>query len=190
MTWLARYLGICVLFLGVASLGSGAEIRGVAFADSVQTEHGQLELKGLAVLKWARLFEVYAGALYLPPGHSGPAWIEDVPKRLELAYFREIAAQGFADASISLLQKTLPPATYLAIEDRLRDFCALFQDVRPGDRYSITYFPGRGTELSLNHQPLGRVAGADFALAYFGIWLGDNPINPGFRDRLLKPRPS
>lgn len=45
------------------------------------------------------------------------------------------------------------------------------------DRYSLTYMPGVGTELALNDNPLGVIDGADFAAAYFRIWLGDHPID-------------
>ena len=67
----------------------------------------------------------------------------------------------------------------------LQPFYGFFRDVKPGDRYSINYLPEKGTELRFNENPLGDVPGADFAAAYFGIWLGDEPISTGFRDRLL-----
>ena len=145
----------------------------------------ELKLNGVAVLKWAMLFDVYAGALYLPAGVGGQAWSDDVAKRLELSYFREIEAKGFAEASDKILQDNLLPAECQNLAKRLQDFYGLFRDVKPGDRYSINYLPEQGTELRLNEQPLGRVAGADFAAAYFGLWLGAEPISKGFRDRLL-----
>jgi hypothetical protein len=45
--------------------------------------------------------------------------------------------------------------------------------------------PGRGTTVSLNGEPLVEVEGADFARAYFGIWLGDDPMDRGLRKALL-----
>ena len=60
-----------------------------------------------------------------------------------------------------------------------------FRDVGAGDRYALTYQPDIGTTLSLNGEPLGTIAGSDFARAYFGIWLGDEPLRKKFRDRLL-----
>ena len=142
----------------------------------------------MAVLKWARLFDVYAGAFYLPEGIPGLAWTEDLPKHLELSYFRKIKGSDFADTSINLLQRNLPEQEYQVIAERLQRFCSLFRDVMPGDRYSLSYSPGTGTELRLNDRPLGSVPGSDFAVAYFGIWLGQNPINDDFRDRLLSGR--
>jgi hypothetical protein len=176
---------IVALLLSTVVFSQAAVIRGVEFADTVRIDQEALSLKGVAVLRWAMLFDVYAGAFYLPEGRLGGAWAEDLPKRLELSYFREIKADDFADTSIKLLRRNLPEPEYLALAGRLQAFCRLFQDVKPGDHYSLTYTPGNGTELSLNNRPLGSVPGNDFAAAYFGIWLGKNPIDGGFRDRLL-----
>lgn len=179
-------VGIVVaLLLATTVFSPAALIRDVEFADTVRIDQEELSLRGVAVLRWAMLLDVYAGAFYLPGGSSGQAWAEDLPKRLELSYFREIKAGDFADTSIQLLKRNLPEPEYRNLEDRLQAFCQLFQDVKPGDHYSLTYIPGRGTELSLNNQPVGSVPGNDFAAAYFGIWLGKNPINGAFRDRLL-----
>ena len=72
-----------------------------------------------------------------------------------------------------------------ALADRIETLHRAYRDVDKGDRYSLTYVPEQGTELALNGQVLTRVAGADFACAYFGIWLGGDPIDDGLRDRLL-----
>jgi hypothetical protein len=60
-----------------------------------------------------------------------------------------------------------------------------YEDVRKGDRYSLTYIPGRGTELKFNGETRGVVPGADFANIYFSIWLGQNHPYQKFRDRLV-----
>ena len=61
----------------------------------------------------------------------------------------------------------------------------MYRDVEPGDRYRLTYEPGRGTTLSHNGQRLGTIEGADFAADYFGLWLGADPLSESFRDELL-----
>lgn len=175
-----------VLLATWAGSSWSAEIKGVQFAESVTIHGNKLNLNGVAILKWARLFDVYAGALYLPDGEPGANWRQDIPKRLELSYFRDIEGKGFATTSIELLQRNLPPEEFLRIKARLETFCSLFRDVHVNDRYSINYVPGKGTELQFNNTPLGSVPGADFAAAYFGIWLGDKPISRSFRDRLVE----
>lgn len=165
-----------------------AEIKGVRFDDQININSVELNLSGVAVLKWAMLFDVYAGAFYLQVDVPGGEWTKDVAKKLELSYFRKIKAQGFAGASDKLLRENLDPTAYQALSDRLATFYRFFRDVKPGDRYSINYIPGSGTELRFNDKAIGSVPGHDFAVAYFGLWLGSNPINKDFRDRLLSDR--
>lgn len=43
-------------------------------------------------------------------------------------------------------------------------------------------------QLVLNGKPLGTVPGNDFASAIFSVWLGEDPIDRGFRDTLLATR--
>ena len=177
-----------VLSVTLVVCSQAAEIKDVPFADKVVVNNVELHLNGLAVLKWAMFFDVYAGGFYLPENIAGSKWTDDVPKKLELSYFREIEAKGFANASDKLLKDNLSAEEYDALADRLENFYGFFRDVKPGDRYSINYLAGQGTELRLNGESLGSVPGHDFAIAYFGIWLGDNPINKTFRDRLLDGR--
>lgn len=181
-----RFWLVMILFVLLTGLTQAVEIKGVRFRDSLVVDQVELKLNGVAVLKWALLFDVYAGALYLPGGIPEQSWSNDIPKRLELSYFREIEAKDFAEASDKILQDNLLPAEYQPLAKRLQTFYGFFQDVKPGDRYSINYIPGKGTELRLNEQPLGQVPGADFAAAYFGIWLGAQPLSEEFRNRLLE----
>ena len=184
-SFMKRLWLVVLLVVLMAGYCQAVEIKDVRFSDTVVVDQTELKLSGVAVLKWAMLFDVYAGALYLPRGVPGQIWSNDIPKRLELSYFREIEGKGFAEASDKLLQDNLLPADYQALEKRLQTFYRFFRDVKPGDRYSINYLPEKGTELRFNENPLGHVPGADFAAAYFGIWLGDEPISKDFRDLLL-----
>lgn len=170
------------------TVGLAEPIKGVEFPDSVVVADTELTLRGVAVLKWAMFFSVYAGAFYLPAEQPGNDWHEDIPKMLELAYFRDFKAEDFSSSSEKLLKRDLTETEFKRLEGRLEDFCNLFRDVKAGDRYSLTYSPATGTELWLNNQRLGAVPGNDFATAYFGIWLGPTPINTTFRDRLLGAR--
>lgn len=178
-----------VVVLTLSTRVEGEEIAGVHFDNHLRLDQAELSLTGVAVLKWALLFDVYAGAFYLPEGVGGVKWASDVTKRLELYYYRDFKAEDFSSSSDKLLRDNLAPETYQSLSNRLQKFYHLFRDIESGDRYSITYRPETGTELHLNDKLLGQVAGADFAVAYFGIWLGPKPINEGFRDRLLGIKP-
>ncbi|MDX2478783.1 MAG: chalcone isomerase family protein [Desulfuromusa sp.] len=174
-----------ILLLSLVANVQAMEIKGISFADRHPVGQTELTLTGAAVLKWGMLFDVYAGAFYLPHGVSGAEWTSNIPKRLELSYFRNFKAEDFASSSDNLLRENLATEDYQSLAGRLQLFYGLFRDVKPGDRYSLTYEPATGTELRLNDKLLGMAPGADFAVAYFGLWLGSKPINKGFRDRLL-----
>jgi len=178
----------CVLLALLFLLGTSlqaAEIKGVGFEDQILVEGTSLKIQGVALMKWAGFINVYAGALYLPEAHSSTAWDDDITKSLELSYFHGIKAADFGSSSDKLLKNALTEAEYDSLSERLKTFYGLFRDVSPGDRYRLSYSPGKGTELHWNDELLGTAPGADFAQAYFGIWLGDKPINKSFRDRLL-----
>ena len=118
---------VVVMLVATTGFAQSLEIKGVRFSDTLVVEQTELKLNGVAVLKWAMLCEVYAGALYLPAGFRGQAWSNDVAKRLELSYFREIEAKGFAEASDKILQDNLLPAEYQTLAKRLRTFMACFR---------------------------------------------------------------
>ncbi|MEM9177056.1 MAG: chalcone isomerase family protein [Myxococcota bacterium] len=176
---------LSALVLLSAPAASAAEIEDVRFPESVGSEAGPLSLYGLGLLRYRVLFRGYVGGLYLPEGVRPARLFEDVPKALELYYFWDIEGRFFGEAADELLTRSLPPDRLAALRDRLDQLHALYRDVEEGDRYRLTYSPGVGTRLALNGETLGTIPGADFAAAYFGIWLGEDPLNAPFRDQML-----
>ena len=174
----------CVLALA-APRAEAAEIEDIVFADEIAIGTQTLPLQGVALLRYKVIFRGYVGALYLQSGVVGAEVLSDVSKRLELEYFWAIDGSDFGEAAEEILLRELGSAGYAPLRERVQDFHRLYQDVEPGDRYSLSYGPGEGLALAKNGNVLGKVEGADFAAAYFGIWLGQRPIDEGFRDRLL-----
>ena len=174
-----------ILLLAV-TVAAAAEIAGVRFAKTVTAGETTLELVNVGKLRWWMLTP-YVGAFYVGEGVDPARWRDDVPKRLELEYFYSIAGEKFGPAGEEVLARNVPADAIEPLRERLRKIGALYVDVVPGDRYALTYLPGRGTELAKNGKPLGTIEGADFAAAYLAIWLGDEPISEAFRDQLLTP---
>lgn len=164
------------------------EIEGVAFDERVRAGDTVLRLSGLGLLRYRFFFKAYVAALYLEPGTDASSALSDVPKRLEIHYFYGIRGPQFADAAEQLLERNLEPEQLARLRPRLDAFHALYQDVRPGDRYALTYVPGEGTELARNGVALGSAPGADFAAAYFSMWLGPDPLDDSLRTQLLGGR--
>ena len=172
-----------VLFAVLSSTSTIADPR-AQFSPEI-TMHGQtLPLRGTGRLVWMRMVTVYDAALYLPADVPGKDVLRDVPKRLELRYHVSIKGEKFGESAEPYLKKNVPPDELARIRPRIEQLNRLYRDVKEGDRYALDYAPGLGTILSLNGIPLGSIEGADFAAAYYAIWLGGTPISDTLRDEL------
>jgi hypothetical protein len=111
--------------------------------------------------------------------------LSDTAKRIELEYFRAIKGKDFGPATDKSIAKNVDARTYERLRPQIDYHNSLYEDVQPGDRYSLTYIPGKGTELALNGKTIGVIEGAEFAQAVFSIWLGTRPINNSFKKQIL-----
>ncbi len=183
---------LAMVVLVLAGPGSAAEIEGVTFSDAItfsEPVDQTLELNGMGLFRYRILFRAYVAALYLPAGVPGTRALEDVSRRLELNYFWPIASVDLTRAADHFLEAQLGREALLPLRERISTLHRAYRDVAPQDRYSLTYFPGVGTELALNGESLATIPGADFARAYFAIWLGARPLDEALRDGLLGRTP-
>jgi hypothetical protein len=179
-------LALSLALLGAAPAATAAvEVEGVRFAAGHVVGGEALELRGASLLRWRSILKAYVAALYLPADVASSDALGDVPRRIEIEYFWAIDAEDFGRAADALLRRALDPEREAALRARLDEFHASYEAVEPGDRYALSYRPGIGTELAKNGRPLAVVPGADFAEAYFGLWLGPEPIDARLRDQLL-----
>jgi hypothetical protein len=163
-------------------------VDNVTFADSVTIGTKEVPLHNAALLRYLKLIKAYVAALYLPDGVTTENVLSDVPKRLEINYLVSIKGPDFGKGAEPTLKLNHTPVELAKLRSRIDRINGMYRDVKPGDRYALTYLPGRGTELALNGKPLAVIEGADFAAAYFGIWLGRNSIDDKLKRDLLKGR--
>ena len=156
-----------------------------SFAQEYHQDQVTLDLRGAGTLSYLKMFKVYVGALYLPPGVESDRVLDDVPKRLEVAYLRSMRGEDFGEITVKALADRYSAGELAAVEDRVASHSSLYRDVGPGDRQALTYLPGRGTVLELNGDRLGTIPGADFARVLFSLWLGPEPIDNTFKNALL-----
>jgi Chalcone isomerase-like len=168
-----------------ASAVQSAEIEGVRFPEQLQMGEAQLQLRGTGLLRYRRVFKAYVAALYLDERAQADEVLGEVPRRIEIEYFWSIPAERFAQATVDGIARNVDAETFESLQAQIGSFNALYRDIEPGDRFALTYLPGRGTELAHNGTARGVVAGADFAAALFAIWLGENPLDEGLRRKLL-----
>jgi hypothetical protein len=186
-TVIAAWVVLACTGLGTSALATPepGRVEGVAFARQVQVDGRDLPLRGLGLLRYMVFIKAYVAALYLPEAVRAEDALSEVPRHLEIEYFHAIAAGDFAKATTAAIERNTSLVTFRRLEPTITSFNALYRDVKPGDRYALTYVPGTGTTLSYNGAPLGTVPGAEFAAGLFGIWLGPNPLDSGLKRLLL-----
>lgn len=138
-----------------------------------------------APFRWKGWLAVYDVDMAVGPGTSREKPLDGGAVRLEFTYHRAFTAKEIIEGGNALLAKNVPPDELERLKPRLERLNRAYADVRPGDRYTLTHAPGRGLTLRLNSKPLVTVEGDDFAPRYLRIWLGQEPIHKGLRDRLL-----
>lgn len=176
---------IMIIFVCGSTDSFGAEIEGVSFDDSVEINDVKLHLVGTGLLRYMVFIKAYVAAFYLEQGANPEDALSDIPKRLEIEYFHSIDAEDFIFAANTLIPQNIDPDMMPLLRARIDRMNALYEDIHPGDRYSLTYIPGKGTELALNGQPRGVIDGADFASATFSMWLGPRPLSRSLKAVLL-----
>ena len=163
---------------------NAAEVEGIFYSDNYIAESIKLRLTGVGLLRYFG-FKAYTGALYLEEGAPIDDVLSDTAKRIELEYFRSFKGKDFGPATDKSIAKNVDSKTLKQLRPQIDHHNSLYKDVQPGDRYSLTYIPGRGTELALNNEPKGLIEGADFAAAVFAIWLGSKPMSESFKKQIL-----
>ena len=182
----AKIIAPLFMFLvSVTTPASGRVIEGVYFAPRIIVSDLPMELNGVGLKTVWRLYKVSAAALYLAPDVDPRDVLGGVPKRLEIEYFHPIAARDFVNLTDKLLRDNVDHALLAGLQSRIDRFNALYRDVKPGDRYALTYMPAKGTVLELNGVELGVIEGEDFASAVFSMWFGPRPLSRSLKLELL-----
>jgi hypothetical protein len=160
------------------------EIEGISFREKIIVDNKTLTLRGVGLLRyWG--FKAYVGAFYLEEGAKIEDALADNAKRIEIEYLRPIDGEDFGPATNKVLSRNVDSKTFQRLRPRIDYHNSLYEDVQPGDRYSLTYIPGIGTELALNDKPKGIIEGADFGSAVHSMWLGPRPMSESFKKQIL-----
>jgi hypothetical protein len=177
-----------LITVAVATNLYGAKIEGAYFDESYIVEDTKLKLRGTGLLRYLGFIKAYVGAFYLEENCTIDEALADRAKRIEVQYFQAIKGMDFGPATDKSIAKNVDPETFERLRPHIEYHNSLYVDVQPGDRYSLTYIPGRGTELALNGESQGIIEGAEFAAALFAIWIGQKPIDKSFKKQILGSR--
>ncbi|MEY2681970.1 MAG: hypothetical protein RIQ66_531, partial [Pseudomonadota bacterium] len=106
------------------------------------------------------------------------------PFALELTYARDFNGSSIAERSIDEIKRLGIGSAeqHQAWRSRMQ---AIFPNVRSGDRIRGIHRPGSGASFTLNDKPIGSIDDAEFARAFFAIWLDPKTSEPSLRKELL-----
>lgn len=134
---------------------------------------------GQGEMRWFGL-KLYDAELWV----SGERYDPMQPCALELTYAREFSATRLAGASIDEMQRIEPIDTALVARWQ-QILSTVFADVRPGERITGVYLPGRGARFYHQERFTGEIADAELARRFFAIWLDARTREPALRARLI-----
>lgn len=154
-------------------------------AEAVEEDGARFTRVAGATFRWRGWMAIYDVDLGVGPGVGREKPLEGGPVRMEFTYHRAFTAKEIVEGGNALLARNVPAQEMEALRPRLEKLNRAYAAVRPGDRYTLTHVPGRGLTLRLNGKALVTVEGDDFGPRYLRIWLGQDPIHKGLRDRLL-----
>jgi hypothetical protein len=179
------WCGILAALLSAAA--HGKQCHGIDFPEHLEVAGSALTLNGLG-LRTATILRVsvYVGALYLPQPTHDPTAILDAgtPSELILHFVRNVGSDDIRESWDKEFAH-YPPAQRAAFADRITRLKSWTVDIKSGQRMSFVRLPGRGIQMTVNGAVKGMLEGDDFARAFLGIWLGDNPPNPQLKRGLL-----
>jgi len=165
-----------------------ATVRGVEFEDKIKVDDTELVLYAVGLLKWKYLIKVYQVALYKPKRIPIRQVLGvNVPKRLEYYFFIDMKASDFQDTGLELMTRNVGREKAQGLLKELEALNECYRDVEEGQRYSLTYLPGKGLEMALDGKVLGQVEGDEFAVSYLSIWLGPDPVSKDLQEGMFAP---
>jgi len=177
------------LMLCLCANVNAADVAWVKVADSVFLGHHDLRLNGAGV-RSKFFLDLYIAALYLVEKKSSAAEVfaDEGEKRMSLHLMRDISGDHLLNAFNKAITDNHTPAELAGLDASIKQFSAIFtamNEVKKGDIITLDYLPGRGTQVNVNGELKGTIAGVAFNTALLKIWLGDKPAQDDLKLKLL-----
>ncbi|MCC7538375.1 MAG: chalcone isomerase family protein [Deltaproteobacteria bacterium] len=185
MKRLAATVVLSLLSLVAASPAWARECEDVTMPDSVTVDGTRLVLNGMGVREATALqVNVYVAGLYVESrSRDGNAIASsDTRRRLVLHFVRDVSRADIVGAFNEGFGHSGQAG---ALRAQIRQLTGWMADMHEGEKLTFTYVPSTGLTVQVGRRTRGTIAGAAFAQAFFGIWLGAHPPNAGLRTGLL-----
>ena len=162
--------------------------EGVTIPRTMTFEKNTLQLNG-AGTRSKMWVEVYIQALYLSILSQNPKEIinDNTAMSIRIEITSALVSSGKLTRALNAGFEKSAGADFASYKPRmelLKTFLA--DEITKGDVYELTYSP---TDTSVwfikNHELKGKIPGFDFKKVFFGIWLGEKPVDEELKNSLL-----
>lgn len=162
----------------VATPLSAANVAGVNLDDKITAGNTSLVLNG-AGLRKKLMIKVYVGALYLAAKETSAERIlaTDAPRQMVMHFLYDVDKGKIAEAWEEGLADNTPNAS-ADVKKSIATLSSWMEDMKKGQRLSLTYVPGTGTTVEVNGKAKGTIPGKAAADAILATWIGPEP-GPG-----------
>jgi hypothetical protein len=158
----------------------------IEFPERITYKNYSLVQTGVAELSYQNFIRAYTGAFYMEESTPVSSALNPVPKKLIIEYHLPIRAKDFAWATEFLVKRNVSKERFSELKSSLDELGRLYEAVDSGDRYSLVYLPGEGTELLLNNKSLGILDDTSgISRELFSLWIGTKPIDVKFKNEIL-----
>lgn len=150
----------------------------------------ELILRGVGTAHFLGVVKIYKAALYLPEHSTRQDLLnQDTPIHFEIEYLHSFDRDQLVAAGDKFFYKNLGEHRLHDLSQPLDQLNSLYRSVRKGDKASLTYLPGQGLSLAFNGKTAGIVKNDRFAVTYLRVWLGNDPVSPDLKQKLLENIP-
>lgn len=162
--------------------------EGVTIPRTITFENKTLQLNG-AGSRSKMWVEVYIQALYLNPLSQNAKEIinDNLEMSIRIEITSALVSSGKLTRAINAGFEKSAGETFESFKPRmelLKGFLA--DDITKGDVFELTYSPADSSLWIIKNKELkGKVPGFDFKKVFFGIWLGDKPVDEDLKNSLL-----
>lgn len=163
---------------------TAANLDGMEFSDTIQTQNGMLVLNGLGPrLATMAKIKVYVAGLYLPEklGDADAVIRSSGEKKLVMKFQRDVSAEQSRDAWTKGLEKA--SKEYPNIADRIPQLMTAMCDMKKGEEMSYSFMNDQ-VEILVRGESKAVIKGKDFTEALFTVWL-KYPPNKEFAKGIL-----
>lgn len=133
------------------------------------------KLQGSGRLTWWGL-NIYDASFYRSKNSS-------TEFALDLKYQRSFSGSSIANRSAEEMKKNGVSEVQAILWGK--ELASLLPNVESGQTLTAIYLPKQGTVFYHDGKPIGKISGADFSKAFFGIWFDPNTSAPKLRTELL-----